>query len=1687
MKRFILAVIVLYFGPSSSFIYSQNASDPYIVIAGSVNDENYQKLSGVKVEIKQDNQVFKSVTTSPKGKYDAIEIPYGYIYIITFSKNNYATKSILIDSKSGYFKEEQSTQPFAIPITLQSKKPGIDYSVVSDQHVGKIRIIDGNLSLDNVYNKQRKNEIDRHFKAIEEQAKLKESQFNKFLYEGDNALNKEDYSLAILKYEEALKIHKDDLVENKIKKAKKNLELISQEKELNKQYNDLITKGDNALSSGNNTLALENFKKAKELNPGNQIAYDKIKQVEKANDLAAQKEILEKYNLKMNAAKSALDNKNYQQAIDLYKEAATINPSDRTPKDKINDINKILANEKESEEEFNNLIAKADAQLLEKSFNESIINYKKALKIKPNESHPTEQIKVAEQGIKDQIASSENDRKYENIVKTADNQLKNLEYQLAKATYQQALDLKSDEKYPLSKITFIEEKLKEIADAKSKMEESNKAYQAEILKADELFNEAKFEEALISYQSAKMIKEDESYPDQKINEINIKITHIANQQKESQKKYSDFIKNADASFKSQNWKLSKQFYNNALSVDESQEYPKKQLEIIEQKINEQEALLAESKEKLEKFNSLISQGDNSLKTEDFDVSKSKYLEAKELFPKNSTVDQKLKHLNFLIDQKQKLNQSDSSFKELITQADKLRDNEKWEEAINKYKMANKIKTLDTYSKQQIDLIKIKISEQANSNIQSQYQELIKSADELLLDSSYDEAIQKYDEANEISPNESYPIQKIREIKRLIIEKESKDNEYQTLISQADKEFSSESYEDALNHYISAKNIYNKEYPNQRIEEINLKLNDLKSLSDQKASKRSQYEELIKNADQLFTENNFIESQSKYQEALNLFGNEYYPKKKLSEIKLKLEEIQSKEEVEKNYQNIISRADALRDENKYLEAKLAYQKAKLILPQNKYPDEQIAIIEKALIKQRENQTKTEYDNVIKIADENFNNKKYVEARDLYKKAREIDYNNDYPNQKIVEINQLLSELSNRENDEKRNTALQNKFDALILKAEDAKANNMLSKAKEFYLQASKILPNDPIPNSKIVEIEKLMVDQFSNKSKKKYDDFIAKAEKFFSDKNYDKSIIYYRKAWSVLPDETEPKEKINQVSEAKITALNNMEKINQYNSLIKQGKRYISSKSYSLAIESFQNASKVNPDGKEHIGKVAEINKLMDQDASNGLSSNQSILNSYSLMYGKEVSGKYNEEQIDRMMGSEKSDDFDKLGENADFKKSVAEQFSVKNRSKQELKTSLQNDQISIFYKNIQKSFENSNDSRWNNIPKVVDYKEMNMSNMGEIYLFSLENTTRNFNKIETQNQLLENKEVFRSEIIAKNDLVVDKFYDNKSVNDLEWMNRGISTTYSNSIQNELLFTDFEIENIARTNNRDLLIDKIDTYKEDLSIISEEEEGHSENSTYNFHVFTENMLGLFNNNTTNLDETRQTKTIPSFGYYENDFFNKNSSINIKSINNTYSNFENSQTIISKLNDFSLIADELRNTNSLNLDHYLDKELSKVLIWGDVSTDKVYNIHFINEMYQDELALDGENREDGRVSNTFNLEIYSDSYLASQGQFNKSDLNSDYLTAQFLEDSKGISVKKASSTNTQKLAQQFPQGITEKIYERKDSNGNVTELTIVRIVVSGNKGSEYKKVKSKYGVSYFKNGGIISQNIWDTETN
>ena len=1693
MNQKILHIIILLFLSLSS-TFSQG-DVPVLIFSGRVTDPFGKKLDGVQVIVKKDNQPFKQGVTSG-GKYNAIEAPFGFVYSITFKKTGFVPKSLVLDAKKGFFKEDVEPQTFIEPsISLFLEEPDVDYSIVTGSPVGKARIdaSTGKIDWDYTYLGQRKSEIEKYLKQLEEQAKLKESKFKKLVADGNNSFNKKDYSSAVIKFEEALKIKSDNIVVKQLANAKKNLELANAQDQQQKKYDEFIKAGDNSLSSSDYTAALNTYKKAKELIPGNQKAYEKIKIVEKLIQDAKDNEIAKKFNAKMSDAQSAFDTKDYSKAIELYNEASKIDPINRNPKERINEINSLLATQKSNEEDYNNLITKADKQFTEKSFDDAISNYKRALKLKPNETYPADQISKVELEIKAEFEKASLDKKYDNLIANADNHLKNLDYELAKSTYEKALKIKQSESYPQEKITYIDKKLKEILDDQNNQNQLLKDYQTEIIKADKLFNESKFQEAIESYESAKKIKSDENYPDQKINEIKIKLTHIANQVKEKKQKYDDYIKSADAAFKSENWKLAKQFYNDAISIDDSEKYPEDQLLSITQKINEKQKLEADSKQQLEIFNSLVEEGDESIKVDNYNVALSKYKEAQNLFPENKMLKQKLSHLNNLVLEKSKSNAIDSNYTQLVSKADDLIENEKYDEAISFYNNAIKIKPNESYPKNQIESIKSKLLDISNNDIQSQYKELITKADKLLKDLSYNDALKKYDEANEISPNETYPIDKIREIKKLLTQKESRDNKYQSKINQADNEFESANWEDALIHYKAAKNIYERDHPIKRIEEINLKLSELKSQDDKMLSEKNKYDDIINKADQLFNEKKYSEAKKKYNEALNLFKNEYYPKKKIVELELILKEMEASEMLLEQYNKLISKADALKLENKLTEAKILYQKAKDLNPSSSYSDEKISAINESLSKNNNDKLKIEYDKLIKKADDYFTAKNYKLARDFYKQASSfeisngLNLSNGYISQKIISINQIISDESSTKINDQKQKALKDKYDLMVQKAEDYKSKNQLQKSKEFFVKASKILPSEPLPKQQISEIDQLILDNIDKENKSEYDSYISKADQYFTDKNYDKSISFFRKAMSVLPDETYPNEQIKKVSEAKIIASNNLEKQKQYNNLIKQGNRYFESKNYSMAIISFQNASKIDTEQQLPKDMVVKINKILDENSSNGLSNNQSILNSYSLLYGQEVTGKYTEDEVEVIMGSKSQVEIEMDELNSEFKKDIQQQFAKKNNEQQELKSNYQTQQINLLYQNIQKSFEDSDDSRWNNIPKVVDYTELTLSSKDELAISSIDKTMRNHDNIEIQNESLENKDVVRSEIITKNDLVTDNFFDLKFSKELEILNRSISVTYSNSISNEALNYEMELDNLLKSNNRSLWVVGIDNYKQESFLEKETQTDHFKNITYNNHISSENLTTLFNESNSNLDKTRIQKIIPSFGYYENDFFNLNASNSTKNIITTYNQFENSENLISKLNKFAINADDPRFQNVIKVDHYVDKEILKSSIWNDVSTDKVYNLHFLNDMYKDDLDITNQGKEDNRNINVSNLENYNDSYFSSRGNNSQSDSDTDYLNAQFLDNSKSISVNHNSSKNIQKLAQLFPEGITEKVYEQKDGNGDVTQVTIIRIVVRGNKGDEYKKVRSKMGVRYFKNGGIISSHIWDTESN
>jgi tetratricopeptide (TPR) repeat protein len=1665
-----------------------------LIFSGKVSDYSGKKLQGVKVIVKQDGKPFKQGVTSPSGKYSDIEAPFGHTYTLIFEKSGMVSKTLVLDTKKGYFEDDTPPTTYIEPsISLFKEQKDVDYSIIEDQPVGKARIdpTNGKLDWDFSYSGQRKKEIERYLKQIEDQARQKEAQFKKMVAEGNNAYNKKDYELAILKYEEALKIKDDDVVVDKIEDARKNLLLAESQKELQVEYDALIKKGDTELGANNFDAATDFYTQAKSLLPGNQLAYDKLREVEKKKQELEDAALNKQFNDKMAEAQKSYEAKDWDNAKELYAAASTIKPNERSPRDRINEIDNLLSNMKANEENYNKLITKSDKQFTEKKFDDAISNYKEALKLKPDEAYPKEQITKAEAEKKAQEAQAELDRKYDNIIKKADNLLKNLSYEDAKTAYTEASSLKATESYPKDQIVLIDQKLSDLEAEKQRLAQLKKDYDAEIIKADQLYKDEKLTEALESYKKAKEIKTDESYPINMIDEINLKIQRSAAVEKDKRSRYDESIKSADAAFNVQNWKLAKQFYNDAIEVFSEEKYPADQIILIDQKILEEENLKAQAQQKNQQFDDLLNEGDLFIESKKYDESKAKYLAAKELFPDRVIVDQKLTHLQTLIDNENAKIKKDSTYNALIVQADQLKADEKWKDAKNIYHDALIVKPLESYPQEQIKLIENRIESDQVSSKRVKYDELIASADQSFTSKSYKEAMGFYNQANKQLPNEVYPLDRIREIKRILSDQEALENQYNILINQADNEYESENWDQALVHYKQAKDIFDKEYPNQRIEEINNILNDLKLAGESDQKKRADYDELIREADRLLAEQKYQDARDKFSGALALYDQEYYPKKKIAEIDVILQELNAEKETLDKYNELITNADALRDKKSWEEAKKLYLQANTVIPTNPYPEEQINFINDQMKTETNAEFQVQYDKLIAAADGKFNEKDYTKAKELFTRARNMNPNDNYPLQKLSEIDQLLIQMASNKIDDEKFQANQEKYNQLIKKADAAQSQEEWNKAKELYIQANKTLPSESYPQEQIDIINQKMKDSAVDEIEKQYNKIIDVADQMFKDEKYDKAINLYRRAQSIKPDDTYPPEQIKKVEEAKMIALNNDKTNKEFELLVKEGKRAFSAKNYRLSLKKFQQSLKIQSDAKFPTQKIAEINKILDQQRSDFKNNNnktkQVDKNDFTTLYGDEVTGKYNEDQIDAIINQRRIDDVDNRSGSAEINKNIQGNFMDLNTKRQEELTMFHNQQLGIIAENIDKNFDNSDDSRWKVIPQIDQYKDQKSYLRDEANNFSVDKTLRNTENFSRLTSNITNLTLENEEKTSLNNTKSNQFFDEKMILDNDLIERGYSSTYNTSIQKEIIYNEVELENLQRKQNRNLLLVDISNFKENNAIINESDLGHNKNTTYTNYESNEAMMSKISENFNFSDNPRTDKIIPSFDYYKDDLLSSNNVKSLKGVNNSYDQFKGTESLTAKLNDFVLDADVSREQNVLDVDRFLEKEASKVSVWSDVNDDKGYNVHLVNERVSDDKELFDIDQESNRTMNISEQEVYSDRYLSDKNEIAGLNEKSNYMNAQQLEESKAVQATVNADLNTQQLALDYPEGITEKLFERKNTSGQVIEITILRIVIRGNKGDEYRKVKSKWGESFFKNGGVTSEYIWDTETN
>ena len=226
------------------------------------------------------------------------------------------------------------------------------------------------------------------------------------------------------------------------------------------------------------------------------------------------------------------------------------------------------------------------------------------------------------------------------------------------------------------------------------------------------------------------------------------------------------------------------------------------------------------------------------------------------------------------------------------------------------------------------------------------------------------------------------------------------------------------------------------------------------------------------------------------------------------------------ETKKQFDSLIAEGDLLLDQKEYDNAIVSYNKALALIPDDATAKQKVLAIETIKINiEKENNRKEAYENAITKGDQLFNDGSFELARVEFNKAQALKNDEEYPRQRLLDIDQALKRLEAER--EKR-------YAESVVAGDKLFEQGQYEDAVIKYQVANSIKPNEKHPQQKIAECNGFIAEKLKQLSAQ-YAVAIADADKLYASKIYDKAIISYRKAGNIKTDETYPVEMIDKIS------------------------------------------------------------------------------------------------------------------------------------------------------------------------------------------------------------------------------------------------------------------------------------------------------------------------------------------------------------------------------------------------------------------------------------------------------------------------------------------------------------------------------------------------------------------------------
>lgn len=520
-----------------------------------------------------------------------------------------------------------------------------------------------------------------------------------------------------------------------------------------------------------------------------------------------------------------------------------------------------------------------------------------------------------------------------------------------------------------------------------------------------------------------------------------------------------------------------------------------------------------------------------------------------------------------------------------------------------------------------------------ANAEAAFKKAMDQGNAAMASQDYKKAVNSFTEALGIKEGDPVAAARLSDAQIRLGEQEQaaqREKQYADLIKEADGLFGKKNYEEAKGKYQAALQVKEGEkHPTQRIKECDAFIADLaaKAEAERQAKElNDKYNAAVAAGDAAFKAAKYDEAKAKFTEAAGLKPDEKYPPQQLAAIAAKEEELARKaeeerkaKELEEAYQAAIKGADAAFNKADYDAARAGYNEALGLKPKEKYPQQQLAAIDKKLDelarKAEEERLAAEreaaYQTAIQAGDAAFRADQFEEARAKYNEALGIKPKEKYPTDQLAAIAKRLDELAKKAEEERKAAELEAQYQGVIAAADAALQKEDFEGAKKKYNEALGLKPKEKYPAEQLDLIARTLAERARKAEEErlaaerdaKYLAFVDKGEGFMRAEKYNEAKEQFQEALKVKPDEALPKERIVEI-DAKLDqlareaeALRKQQELDaKYGKLIASADKKFDSKKYAEALNDYKDASQLKPDEQYPLDRMAAINDMLDAKA-----------------------------------------------------------------------------------------------------------------------------------------------------------------------------------------------------------------------------------------------------------------------------------------------------------------------------------------------------------------------------------------------------------------------------------------------------------------------------------------------------------